>query len=336
MKSAFAGIVGVVVVVLASAGSMLAAEPGLKCKADGTFKILVMSDLHTEASLEDAETAATLVLMEKLLKIEKPDLVVLNGDLAMGELNQRKGSVAQLANPLVKAQVPWAITMGNHDSELPDGSSFNRTESMSFYESQPHNLNSGWVRGITGVGNKNLLIFDAEGKKPVFNVWLVDSNSTQPVGDLGYDWIHTDQVLWYYQTSKALEEKYGARIPSLMFFHIPLLEFVQAANAVKLTGQKRERESTSGMNSGLFAAVFERGDVRGIFCGHDHTNNYVGVWRGIQFGFDGTAGYHGYPHLKLDDPKNGRARSCRVFVIRQSDAAHYKTYLRFADGSTEG
>ncbi|MEH6944235.1 hypothetical protein [Bacillus sp. JJ722] len=37
-----------------------------------------------------------------------------------------------------------------------------------------------------------------------------------------WDWLRFDQVSWYYETSKKLEMKYGKKIPSLVFIHIPL------------------------------------------------------------------------------------------------------------------
>lgn len=36
------------------------------------------------------------------------------------------------------------------------------------------------------------------------------------------------------------------------------------------------------MNSGLFAAFLEAGDVMGAFVGHDHVNDFEGVTRTIR------------------------------------------------------
>ncbi|MCB4234209.1 hypothetical protein LDL59_01300 [Kaistella anthropi] len=30
------------------------------------------------------------------------------------------------------------------------------------------------------------------------------------------------------------------------------------------------------------AAILERKDVIGVFCGHDHDNNYIGSYRGLR------------------------------------------------------
>ena len=61
-----------------------AAEAPLKFKADGTFKILLMSDLHASPDPADPETAACITLMEKFLELEKPDLVVVDISLKDG------------------------------------------------------------------------------------------------------------------------------------------------------------------------------------------------------------------------------------------------------------
>ena len=40
-----------------------------------------------------------------------------------------------------------------------------------------------------------------------------------------YDFIRFEQIMWYWNTSVALEKLCGRKIPSLMAFHIPLFEF---------------------------------------------------------------------------------------------------------------
>ena len=35
------------------------------------------------------------------------------------------------------------------------------------------------------------------------------------------------------------------------------------------------------LNTGMFAAMKESGDVMGIFVGHDHDNDYAVMWKGI-------------------------------------------------------
>ena len=119
-----------------------------------------------------------------------------------------------------------------------------------------------------------------------------------------------------------------------MFFHIPLRQFAEMTANTKFTGDRNEAECPSKIDGGLFAAVLERGDVKGIFCGHDHTNNYIGEWMEIKLGYDASIGYASY-NLPDSDPRSAHSRGGRVFVIDQSDPWHFKTWMRYIDGSIQ-
>jgi 3',5'-cyclic AMP phosphodiesterase CpdA len=314
--------------------ALLAAPPELKFRADGTFKILAISDLHY---IPEPDRYG-IELTEKLILTEEPDLVIVTGDNISGDNcftpDDVKKAVGNVAAAMEKMNVPWAVTLGNHDQEHTARTHITRDQIFEYYESYTHNLNGGWVRNIHGAGNKNILIWNADGSKPVFNIWLVDSGEGAKDPENRYDWIHADQVNWYYQTSKDLESRYGQKIPSLMFFHIPLPEFHEMILTKKILGERHEPESPSNMNGGMFAAVVDRGDVKGIFCGHDHVNNYVGKFHGVTLGQVGVAGYHAYPHTPPGDVSNDHARGGRVFLIKDSEPGSFRTWMRFRDGST--
>jgi 3',5'-cyclic AMP phosphodiesterase CpdA len=310
-----------------------AASSELKFNADGEFKILTISDLHYRA---EPDTRG-IELTRRLIAVEKPDLVLVAGDCITGNKNftaaEVEKAVANVASAMEHMQPPWAIMFGNHDAEHSPKTHLGKEQMMRLYESYPHNVNAGWERGIHGVGNKNVLIWNAAATRPVFSLWLIDSGDGVVTTEERWDWIHPDQVLWYYQTSRQLENKYGAKIPGLMFFHIPLPEFTRMVNSKKVIGERREPEGSSNMNGGLFSAVLERGDVKGIFCGHDHVNNYVGLYRGVALGYDGVIGYAAYPRIPDDDPSLNRSRGGRVILIKESDPWHFKTWMRFGDGT---
>ena len=67
------------------------------------------------------------------------------------------------------------------------------------------------------------------------------------------------------------------------FFHIPLPEYNQAAadESAILIGTRMEKACAPLLNTGMFAAMKEAGDVMGTFVGHDHDNDYVGRDRRI-------------------------------------------------------
>lgn len=94
--------------------------------------------------------------------------------------------------------------------------------------------------------------------------------------------------------------------PSLVYFHIPLPEFA-SFDATNFTGVKQEGISSASVNSGFFTTMVAAGDVKAVFTGHDHLNDFCGQLTGIQLCYAGGFGYHAYG-------KAGWARRARVVV----------------------
>ena len=330
----------------------ISAKPNLKTNSSGEFKVIMMSDLQDGKQMD----ARTMALSEKMLQIEKPDMVIIGGDCIAGydgsinSVDDVKQAMSQVASVFEKNHVPWAVVLGNHDTEFRMKLPFTRRDMITAYSKYPYNMNKVGPKNVFGAGNDCLSIKDNSGKKPIFNLWLLDSNMYAPSniveftkglpkdkadnGWYQYDWIHTDQVWWYYSTSKKMEEKYGAKIPGLMYFHMPIREFIDLIGAKRDVGDRHEGIGSSSVNSGLLAAILERGDVKGVFCGHEHINNFAGNWMGITLGYDASNTYSKASYnLADDDPNNVRTRGARVFVINQNDPWHFKTYMRFIDGT---
>jgi len=70
-------------------------------KKDKTFKILQFTDLHFGEN--DFSDYASLLQQEKLLELEKPDLVVLSGDAVSGHRTKEfEKSYHKLIQPMLK------------------------------------------------------------------------------------------------------------------------------------------------------------------------------------------------------------------------------------------
>ncbi|MCM8710225.1 hypothetical protein M2651_04185 [Clostridium sp. SYSU_GA19001] len=106
-----------------------------------------------------------------------------------------------------------------------------------------------------------------------------------------------------------------------MFFHIPLPEWKKAWDSGNAVGERNEEESAPKVNSGLFNEVLKSGDVKGIFVGHDHTNDYIGELNGIKLGYSRNIGYGTYG-------KNGFSRGARVFLINEANPSRFNTWMR--------
>lgn len=97
-----------------------------------------------------------------------------------------------------------------------------------------------------------------------------------------------------------------APAPALAYFHIPLPEFA-SFDSSNFTGVKGDPISSASVNSGFFTTMVAAGDVKAVFTGHDHLNDFCGKLRGIGLCYAGGFGYHAYG-------KVGWARRARVVV----------------------
>jgi hypothetical protein len=264
-------------------------------------------------------------------------------------------AIDNIVRPVDERRIPWLVAFGNHDEDQTPATGMDEAAMLKIYMSYPYNVNRAGPAGVTGTGNMNLLVRGHHSGAPAFNVWALDSGRYAPAKIAGqvldedallgwgwmptWDWIKHDQVSWYTRTSEQLEREHGRKIPSLMFFHIPLQEFRQMYDndAYKrahpelgllpqhgVVGERNEDECPGPFNSGLFAAALERGDVKGVFVGHDHVNDYVGNYFGIQLGYSANTGFATYG---LGGPENHRMRGARVFQIDERDPASFKTRM---------
>lgn len=95
--------------------------------------------------------------------------------------------------------------------------------------------------------------------------------------------------------------------PGLAYFHIPLPEYA-SFDSSNFTGVKQEKISSPSVNSGFFTRLVEAGDVKAVFAGHDHVNDFCGKMTGIHLCYAGGFGYHAYG-------KAGWSRRARVVEI---------------------
>jgi hypothetical protein len=315
------------------------ADPELAFGPDGQFTIVHFTDTQDDQEIDPR----TVRLMEAVLAEVEPDLVVFTGD------NVRSGpdtpedvriAIDAIAGPVEAAEVPWFITFGNHDEDHTPQTGMDEPALLEYYMSFPHNINETGPDHVSGTGNNLRLVSGSDRQGPAFAVWGLDSGRYVPDSIAGqsasadglrtYDWIRPDQVHWYTDTSAILEEAFGKKIPGLMFFHIPLPEFAlmwENRENHQVVGEKNEDVAAGAFNSGLFGAVQDRGDVVGIFVGHDHVNDFVGNYFGVWLGYSANTGYGTYG-LDGDDPD--RMRGARVLTVYEDDPRKLETRMVYA------
>eukprot|EP00443_Scrippsiella_acuminata_P110194 CAMPEP_0115720458 /NCGR_PEP_ID=MMETSP0272-20121206/78552_1 /TAXON_ID=71861 /ORGANISM="Scrippsiella trochoidea, Strain CCMP3099" /LENGTH=254 /DNA_ID=CAMNT_0003163209 /DNA_START=14 /DNA_END=775 /DNA_ORIENTATION=- len=182
---------------------------------------------------------------------------------------------------------------------------------------------------IHGASNYVVPILDRDGK-PAAYIWLMDSSDTDCLGQEGWGCVYPDQVSWYLETSRRLAKQDGRVVPGIMFHHIPLNEVLHAWNDpdVPMHGTKGEGICCFSVNTGLFAAIKEAGNLWGVFHGHDHNNDFVAVYEGVRLGFGRKSGYGGYGGSIADHPGS------RVFElsVAQNGSITWDTWIRLETG----
>jgi len=334
--------------VAASAGTTPPATPSgrpspkareLRFRPDGTFKVVQFNDTQDD-ELTDRRTVE---LIEKVLDQEKPDFVVINGDVISGGCASRlevKQAINNVVWPMESRRIPWAVTYGNHDEDSLPESGVDEAGMLKIYRSYDYNVNADNAAGLTGTSNTIVSIASSAKKnRDAFALWLIDSGRYAPGAINGqnfdgyptWDWIRMDQVAWYREQSQQLEKRLGRKVPGLMFIHIALWEhrFMwwggvdtrTAADAARgrarhgIIGERNEDECPGPINSGMYNAILERGDVKGVFVGHDHVNDYVGDYYGVMLGYAPGTGFGAYG---LDGAERNRLRGGRVFELTEN------------------
>ena len=134
-------------------------------------------------------------------------------------------------------------------------------------------------------------------------------------GITGWGCIESPTVDWYKATSKKLEEEDGKKLPGFAFFHIPLPEYLRMWDAEPIYGVRNEEVCCSSVNTGVYSAFREEGNIVATFCGHDHNNDYWGDYHGIRLSFGRKTGHGGY------GPPFYMRRGARVLEFQMKDQA---------------
>lgn len=299
---------------------LLAQRKTLNFNSNGNFKIVQFTDVHYKQGLKESEVAIKLI--NEVLDAEKPDLVVFTGDIIWAK--PVKLGLDEVFAPVIARQIPWAYIFGNHDDEF----GMSRAEIMEYAMQKPYCLAQAGDKNLKGVGNYILEVKDTNNEKLKTILYFMDSGSYTPIKAIGgYSWFDFNQVEWYRNQSAAYTRSNdGIPFPGLAFFHIPLAEYpiMKAQKSSEIIGHKDETECNGKINTGMFAAMREAGDVMGTFVGHDHDNDYIGDYFGIALAYGRySGGKTVYNNLGL----NG----CRIIELKE-DQREFSSYIRLLGG----
>ncbi|XP_028774144.1 probable inactive purple acid phosphatase 28 isoform X2 [Neltuma alba] len=228
-------------------------------------------------------------------------------------------SMFKAFGPAMESGLPWAAVLGNHDQE----STMNREELMSLISLMDYSVSqvNPWTDGLSnptqdgiasnidGFGNYHLRVYGAPGStlanSSIMNLYFLDSGDRAVYqGKQTYGWINESQLNWLRNVSQEFRAQKQDPLPfsdafpppappALAFFHIPIPEIWQLFYR-EIVGEFQERVACSSVNSGVLKTFASMVDVKAVFMGHDHKNDFCGNLDGIWFCYGGGFGYHAY------------------------------------------
>ena len=324
----------------------------LKFRSDGKFIILQVSD----AQDMHIRRKAMFKMLNKVYDKLNPDLVVLTGDNILGNhindapignfkdvkskkgtLKRMKKSLGFLLNPIEKRRLPFAFIYGNHD----DMNIISKEEQASIYGEYKYCVPYENEYEFVDCGNYNIPIYDKNGEKLIFNLWMIDSAGHDENGQTLFEYVKPETLEWYDAKSRQLQlDNGGAPVYSLMFQHIPVLEtvdfFCECAEGDKGAVLNRQNgkyyrldpEKANGFafeypacvdkDFGQLDMLRKRGDVCALVFGHDHLNSFTGELDGVNIVQTSGASFRSYGNMV--------SRGVRVFELNENDLTSFRTY----------
>ena len=308
----------------------------IKFSPQGKLKILHITDTHLKLN---HNFDPTIWMVERAVDSEKPDIVILTGDIVLNceNADDTKKLINAVMNLVDSRNIPVAVTFGNHDSE--EGA-MSREELMAYYNTFACSVSLDDGEALSGCGTYNIPVLSSDGEKVKFNLWVFDSGDYDEEGR--YSCVKPDQLEWYRNTSEKLRNDNGGEaVNSLVFQHIivgEIYDALQKSDKWKSYSYKhlynedeyylfdpsrvnygtiRETPCPGYENYGQFDAMVESGDVLAVFSGHDHTNAFAVEYKGIDIVNSLSTRYIGLFH----------STQCgyRVIEVDENDTSSYET-----------
>ncbi len=326
------------------------------------LKILSFTDMHLDTYRKKGYF--TMKFFIENIQTEKPDLVVLEGDVITSSTNRAR--VIQFCEVMEKLGVYWIAVLGNHEGD--NARSISCEEFIDIYSSYSHCLiekdkqHTAAGEEVWGNGNTQINILTTGGTVSQ-SLFFLDSGENISKDDAkkfnvpkdSYDYVKPSQVSWYKERVAMLDEG----IKSMVFLHIPLCEYADAYEAAPKNaegalnigvegedgtmasfGEKREKVGCAKHNGGFFDAILESGSTQAVVAGHDHVNNFRIRYKGVWLCYNRFSGYSSYNafNKKMSDKLNQGASIYTILADgtiefgdiingdRFNDSAAYKLY----------
>lgn len=295
------------------------------------FVIVQLTDIHWNSStvIGNDEYGSIAYIKKVMNTIEAKfghiDLIEITGDTFC---LTSPLAVKHFINMMSDISVPYAMVWGNHDRQ----STYNPNWFSNKFINAPYSLYTE-IDNDDLNGRSNYVIELSDNGEPVWQIFNIDSGASYRTKasdiPLEYDFIRQEQIDWF----EFMHKRAGNDVPVLCYYHIPQIEFVEAFEAINAgeAGYKSKFNKLEGVSISPYAVslnpVFARNNVKGVFIGHDHANDWTFTNPdGITYGYGVKTSAELYS-LRVEDEFDLNGASVVVLKNKTGDFDLYHLYL---------
>ena len=275
------------------------------------FNILQLTDLHWSALTDHERNINYLNALIEQVKKDKGniDLIELTGDQTM---LGSKEDLIDLLKTINSYNIPFAVVWGNHDRE----SRYSPRYVIDQYLSNSNCLYKE-VENDDVHGSSNYVINLKKDGVTKWQIANLDSGADYCESvfsfDFTFDYIRESQVAWFEEEHNLI----GNNVPVIAYYHIAQKEFENAwseynnyqlsADVSKQKYYKLEKFDSSNAKGSEEPVFFNKAhdfNIKGIFVGHCHNNDWTCNYKGVTIGCGVKTGKElYYAHINEEQAK---------------------------------
>lgn len=284
----------------------------IRLKEDRDIRVLQITDIHIGNGIFSVKKdRKALEDVCALIEYSNPDLIVLTGDIVYPLLpvtgtNDNLSALILVAKLIETYKTPWTFVFGNHDAE--SFAQYSKSELCDYLESDQLNycLFERGFSDLEGMGNHIVNVYNNDN---TINSSLVMFDNGEYKGGMqlsGYKPISQAQTDWYTDAISEISDFIGHTIQSFIFQHVPSktyddawkeYRFDESSEIIYYYGwanEKNEEISSPSEDGSLWDAILELESTKGIFCGHNHLNDFSISYQGVRLTFGKSIDYLAY------------------------------------------
>ncbi len=324
------------------------------------LRILQVTDMHVDHNyFRKRSTFASVRAMCEKFNV---DLVVNTGDFFCRNPLFLAKRMCRSFDRIVGDWCPWTFAWGNHDCDnFVKGNLTKADRAEAMFATLPHCLykptrkfieahagpgpqddpreQEAW--GLTIGGNKKSPEFDGfYGGN--FAIEAVNPATGKPACDLfilnsrrGYH-LPPKVFAWMEEWTRRFGPS-TAPLPSFCFYHVPNYEYHLLWERGAAHGIKRENVCFEKDRGRVHEFLAHLGNVKAVFVGHDHVNDYWGDLDGVRYVYGRKTGIGAYGGMR-EDPGDGvkgiKIGATLITIILSPGLFSFNHVTVFPDGST--